>query len=356
LRLRAISRRAPRYTSSVTLGGLQRALLAVLEGATLFVIASGCSGARGAATGESCSPSASMDAACGAADAAKSSSADATMPPGQCGCASPPICGTACQGACGCCSCSAGDTESVGNERFVCNVGLGCFEPASTMTSEAGADASSGEEGDDAELQDGSDGDDGGAALGAGCVPEEELDKSFLGFGLTEVSLESRTFSCASRLCLVNHFQGRVTCPYGQSADGGGYPPASGCTIPGTDTPVDGKDSNGTVVDPTKQALVQPQCIHRTASEAVVCSCRCANTSGGVDDAGPYCTCPSGFDCAQLVSSIGGANPGLSGAYCIKSGTEYDPLDASACGPTTLCDPKVASCGPAQGVSDAGPL
>jgi hypothetical protein len=144
-------------------------------------------------------------------------------------------------------------------------------------------DASSGGDADTTEMPDGSS---GGAALGAGCVPEPELDKSFLGFGLNEVSVESNTFSCASRICLTHHFQGRVTCPYGQTADGGGYPPATGCTIPGTDTPVDGKDSKGTFIDPTKQATVEPQCVGRTPGEAVVCSCRCANASGGVDDAG----------------------------------------------------------------------
>jgi len=230
---------------------------------------------------------------------------------------------------------------------FVCNVSLGCFEPVSTMMSDASEAASSAVA--DTQL----DGEDGGAAFGAGCVPEAEFDKSFLGFGLSEVSVESESFSCASRVCLTNHFQGRVTCPYGQSIDGGGYPPATGCTVPGTDTPVDGKDSNGIVVDTTKQAFVEPQCVHRMASDTVTCSCRCANASGGVDDAGPYCTCPSGFDCTQLVPSIGPTDQALSGAYCIKSGTEYDP---SVCGPTMLCDPKVANCGPAQGVSDAGPL
>lgn len=362
----------------MTLGGLQRAVLAVLGAATLFGVASGCSGARGAATGESCSTSAD----CVAADLCVYKIADH--------CSAKPVCqpkptGVLCNGVELVCGCSGnvvglacGDPDGYAEAPLsTLSMDTGCgaadaaksgaadatVPPASTMTSEAGADAppanagedaSSGEESDDAGLQDGSDGEDGGAALGAGCVPEQELDKSFLGFSLTEVSLESKTFSCASRICLVNHFQGRVTCPYGQSADGGGYPPATGCTIPGTDTAVDGKDSNGTVVDPTKQAAVEAQCVHRTPSEAVVCSCRCANASGGVDDAGPYCTCPSGFDCTQLVPGIGVADQGLTGAYCIKSGTEYDPLDGSACGPTTLCDPKVASCGPAQGVTDAG--
>ncbi len=367
----------------MTLRGLQWAVLGVLEAAALCGLAVGCSGPRGAGTGESCSTSAdcvagdlcvykiadhcaakpvcepkptgplcngielvcgcsgnvvglacgdpngyagapvsglSMDMGCGAADAAKSPLPDATVPPGQ-------------------------DASSADAAK----------SPLPDATVPPGQDASSAGDANDAEDAEIPDGSDGGAALGAGCVPEPELDKSFLGFGLNEVSVESNTFSCASRICLTHHFQGRVTCPYGQTADGGGYPPATGCTIPGTDTPVDGKDSNGTFVDPTKQASVEPQCVGRTPGEAVVCSCRCANASGGVDDAGLYCTCPTGFDCAQLVPSIGTADQGLTGAYCIKSGTEYDPLDGSACGPTMLCDPKVANCGPAQGVQDAGP-
>jgi|GEM_PF-368963 hypothetical protein len=350
------------------LGGLQRAVLGVLEAATLFAIAGGCSGAKGAGTGESCSTAAD----CVAGDLCVYKIADH--------CSAKPVCqpkptGTLCGGGEGVCGCSGnvvsigcGDPNGyAGQPVSTVSMGTGCgaadaakssspdatVPPASSMTSEASADASSAADADNTEWPDG---EDGGAALGAGCVPEQELDKSFLGFSLSEVNIESKTFSCASRICLTNHFQGRVTCPYGQTADGGGYPPATGCTIPGTDTPVDGKDSNGTVVDPLRQAAVEPQCVRRTAREAVVCSCRCANTSGGVDDAGPYCTCPSGFDCAQLVPSFGAADPGLSGAYCIKSGTEYDPLDGSACDPTMLCDPKVANCGAAQGVPDAGPL
>jgi hypothetical protein len=343
----------------VTFRGLQRAVFGVLGASSLCVLAGGCSGARGVGTGESCSTSAD----CVAGDLCVYKIADH--------CAAKPVCepkptGTLCNGIESVCGCSGnvvglacGDPNGYagapvsGLSLDTCGAADAAKSPSSDATVPPGQEASSAGDADNAEMSDGSS---GAAALGAGCVPEEELDKSFLGFGLNEVSVESNTFSCASRICLTHHFQGRVTCPYGQTADGGGYLPATGCTIPGTDTPVDGKDSNGTVVDSTKQATVEPQCVRRTPREAVVCSCRCANASGGVDDAGPYCTCPSGFDCAQLVPSIGTADQGLTGAYCIKSGTEYDPLDGSACGPTMLCDPKVANCGPAQGVQDAGPL
>src|SRR5208283_2191815 len=57
--------------------------------------------------------------------------------------------------------------------------------------------------------------------VGDPCTPEQEYDKSFLGFSQTEVSVESKSFQCETRLCLVDHFQGRVSCPYGQPGDGG---------------------------------------------------------------------------------------------------------------------------------------
>src|SRR5215471_16071374 len=58
------------------------------------------------------------------------------------------------------------------------------------------------------------------SGVGDPCTPEAEYNPSFLGFNLSEVNTESESFQCLTRLCLVNHFQGRVSCPYGQAADG----------------------------------------------------------------------------------------------------------------------------------------
>jgi hypothetical protein len=164
------------------------------------------------------------------------------------------------------------------------------------------------------------------APLGAPCVSEEEGYSSFGGFSPMGISVDSNTFACASRICLINHFQGRVTCPYGQTAPGVGPDGGPGCVTPGTCAPV----------NPVSGPTVPPQCSNRQAADAVYCSCRCANTNGGTDDAGTYCTCPSDMTCTQLVPSIGGANQGLTGAYCIKAGTVYDAgADCSKCDPTT---------------------
>jgi hypothetical protein len=139
--------------------------------------------------------------------------------------------------------------------------------------------------------------------VGDPCVPEDEYSATFSGFALTEVSTESRSFQCQSRLCLVNHFQGRVSCPYGQTRD-----EATGeakCRLPGTDEAV--------------QAPVQPQLVERRAEDAVYCSCRCA----GPDDSARYCECPSGFSCSPVVPKLALGAGQLPGSYCVREGTEY---------------------------------
>jgi hypothetical protein len=204
--------------------------------------------------------------------------------------------------------------------------------------------------------------------IGDPCVPEQEYRTDFIGFDYHEVSVESKSFQCMTRLCLVNHFQGRVSCPYGQAADGtqipkgtnglggapgqGGVPGCKtasgalgGCCTPGVSQAVTGPLTNGMPVDTTNKETVPAQCSTRTADEAVYCSCRCANINGQTNDGANYCTCPDGFACTQLITSIGQGNEGLTGAYCIKSGTQYDPTEA--CAP---CTTEAANCGTAQGV------
>jgi hypothetical protein len=183
--------------------------------------------------------------------------------------------------------------------------------------------------------------------VGDPCTPEEEYDPSFTGFDPKEVNVESRSFQCQTRLCLVNHFQGRVTCPYGQSVTGAPPPmvpscstganagTSAGCCIPGIGVPVTGKGTNNQYLNSTTQAAVAAQCVDRTADNAVYCSCRCENVNGLTNDGANYCTCPTGFSCTQLVSSIG-TDEGLTGGYCVKNNTTYDPNNAceETCDPT----------------------
>ncbi|MDP9149237.1 MAG: hypothetical protein M3O36_04745 [Myxococcota bacterium] len=188
--------------------------------------------------------------------------------------------------------------------------------------------------------------------VGDPCTPEQEYDRSFVGFDFHEVNVESKSFQCQTRLCLVNHFQGRVSCPYGQQASGMptagtvACAPNAGCCTPGTLEPVNGLGPTGQPLNAKTLATVQPQCTDRRAEQTVYCSCRCQNAEGKTDDGANYCTCPDGFTCAQLVTSIGAGDQGLTGGYCIKSGTDYQPLNTCS----ATCDPAVNKCGNAQGV------
>ena len=128
--------------------------------------------------------------------------------------------------------------------------------------------------------------------VGDPCTPEDEYFDNFSGFSLGEVNVESRSFQCETRVCLVNKFQGRVSCPYGTK----GTPPdptsdvdhALPCVVPGF---------GGNVTVP-----VEPWRTERTPELAVYCSCRC----NGNDPNARYCECPSGFQCSEIVSDQGG--------------------------------------------------
>ena len=148
--------------------------------------------------------------------------------------------------------------------------------------------------------------------VGDPCTPEDEYIDTFPGYAVKEVNVESKSFQCETRVCLVNHFQGRVSCKYGQADKG------NNCTIPGTTTAI--------------VPAVSPQIATRTADKAVYCSCRC----DGDDKNARYCKCPSGYACDHLVDDLhlGGAQ--LAGSYCVRDGTQYDAatLDSTECAPT----------------------
>ncbi len=171
--------------------------------------------------------------------------------------------------------------------------------------------------------------------IGSPCVPFQESKSEFSGFVEQEVALETSPGDpSGAPVCLINHFRGRVTCPYGQYATGEGPPGAAACTAGSGGAPVtgDARTAHG--------SQVQAQCVDRLAANVVIRSCRCANNSGKTDDGDNYCACPNGMTCESMLSSIGPSTAHLAGSYCIKAGTAYDRSSACA----EACDPSGHSC------------
>lgn len=187
--------------------------------------------------------------------------------------------------------------------------------------------------------------------VGDVCIPTNELDPAFSGFHVTEETIEKGAPACGDGVCLVNHFQGRVTCPEGQKAPtpcsgpsdvtscgagascvqaGGAFvchtpgacqtpnlnePGNQGkaCCVPDTDTPV--------------TTAVCGQCSpvsSRNSTYAVYCSCRCGPPEGEPEDENAdYCKCPAGFECHEIRKNLGIGDPDLPGKYCIRQGSAY---------------------------------
>jgi len=153
--------------------------------------------------------------------------------------------------------------------------------------------------------------------VGDPCTPEDEFFDTFSGFSLGEVNVESRSFQCETRVCLVNKFQGRVSCPYGTN---GTNPDPTAMPTVTHDRPCQLPQFDGYVSVP-----VLPQRIDRSPELAVYCSCRC----GGADPNARYCECPSGFECTEIVESRSNQQTGqeqLAGSYCIRTGSNVDPI------------------------------
>jgi hypothetical protein len=137
--------------------------------------------------------------------------------------------------------------------------------------------------------------------VGDPCIPEDEYQVDFAGYSEKEVNVESRSFQCETRVCLVNKFRGRVSCKYGGTA----------CKTP------DQQDNVG--------VTVPPELTERRPIDAVYCSCRCAGIGGVKDADSPYCECPEGFRCEDLIKDFDLGNKQLAGGYCVKEGTEVSP-------------------------------
>lgn len=158
------------------------------------------------------------------------------------------------------------------------------------------------------------------AKLGETCIVTDEYKPNWTGFGAWNVSVETQTGACESEVCLLNHFQGRASCPYGQSEEEAAEFPH--CFLPGTAEPV--------------TVTVPPQLLERREATASICSCRCDGPGDG-----PFCECPESMECKPLFPDLGlEGQAEIAGSYCIPSGTEYADLDRGG----DVCMRDLANC------------
>jgi hypothetical protein len=140
-------------------------------------------------------------------------------------------------------------------------------------------------------------------SVGEPCVTADERFANFSGFTSGEVNIEGLGGACGAELvCLVSHFQGRVTCPAGQTAD------ELGSCLTTEGEPI--------------SVPVQPQLESRPAERRVICSCRC----DGPDRNADYCSCPQGMQCEDLITPRSSdRNDAYAGSYCTYP-TPVEPL------------------------------
>jgi hypothetical protein len=192
--------------------------------------------------------------------------------------------------------------------------------------------------------------------VGDPCTPEDEYNTQFPGFKLQLENIESRSFQCATRICLVNHFQGRVSCPAGQAPPTQCIPANNGsecnqgkgqkCIQSQTYAPT------CTICPPMGDPNFDPTCVPTTCPSGLTCDavnqiCTCGGSLmlNGVnfacEPADPTCT----KNCTQVLHSYVCHTPAMPGgaSSCQVAGTADPTKDC--CVPGTDTPVAVAVCG-----------
>ena len=160
--------------------------------------------------------------------------------------------------------------------------------------------------------------------IGDPCTPEDEYNPQFAGFKVTEENIESRSFQCQTRICLVNHFQGRVSCPLGQEGlVDATQPGRHACTPDNTSACAEGEVC-------TEAAALAPECDPEDEDNG---SGDCAGFGGVCDSQGRFCRCNTSADClgAGPTFVCDAADHHCKSYVCHKPGNCQNPtLDAAA--------------------------
>ncbi len=188
--------------------------------------------------------------------------------------------------------------------------------------------------------------------VGDPCTPEDEYQTQFPGFKVTEENIETRSFQCQTRICLVNHFQGRVSCPAGQAppqqctgTSDTRCPDGESCVLAETYAPA------CTPCDPSDPTCVDTCQAGGFANPCDATSHYCGCTTGQtISDVNFYCeptTVCSGTNCPQVLNSYTCHQPATpttsdcqttadtvatgKGKECCVPGTDT-PVSVSVCG------------------------
>lgn len=164
---------------------------------------------------------------------------------------------------------------------------------------------------------------------GNACVLAIEDDPKFYGFLDIETTHDQPVGinpACPGEICVVHEFQGRASCPYGQTTEA--------LSLSSTDPRRCRTPSGAPVED-----WIAPQLVDRPASRYSICSCRCS-LGGEAGDNSNYCTCPTGMVCRALIPNLLPVDAAWVGAYCVWE--DENPPSATTCSidstdPATLC-------------------
>jgi hypothetical protein len=173
------------------------------------------------------------------------------------------------------------------------------------------------------------------AAVGDPCTPPDETSPLFSGFDVSDEVIDAPDFTaCQSGVCLVNYFQGRVTCPLGQAAP-------KPCAGPSDTTTCGGGAcvESGVVpvfCDPEAPGGGDAQCAgHGGVCDAARNACVCHADADCPDGTG--CDVSAG-ECEQYVcqaaagcQSAGASNAENAGKSCCVPGSGA-PVSVAVCG------------------------
>jgi hypothetical protein len=146
--------------------------------------------------------------------------------------------------------------------------------------------------------------------VGDPCVPEDEYLENFAGFKLTEENVESRSFQCQTRICLVNHFQGRVSCPQGQAPP----EPCTGdaeCVNAGDTCTVAGVLLNDCDPTPCTESGADPDNCNGDQGANPACGGRVCDLEGKFCRCTAAEDCPEGYFCCTNPGECGEENVNL---------------------------------------------